>query len=35
MAQACQAGRSAFRSGRLPLRPEASPSSPTAGLVGS
>jgi thiazole synthase len=35
MAQACQAGRSAFRAGRLPLRPEASPSSPTSGRVGS
>ena len=35
MAQACQAGRSAFRAGRLPLRPAASPSSPTSGLVGT
>ena len=35
MAQACQAGRSAFRAGRLPLRTAASPSSPTTGRVGS
>ena len=35
MAQACEAGRTAFRAGRLPLRPDASPSSPTTGRVGS
>jgi thiazole synthase len=35
MAQACEAGRSAFKAGRLPMRAQASPSSPTTGLVGS
>lgn len=35
MAQACEAGRSAFKAGRLPMRAGASPSSPTTGLVGS
>jgi thiazole synthase len=35
MAQACQAGRSAFRAGRLPLRTAASASSPTSGRVGT
>jgi thiazole synthase len=35
MAQACEAGRSAFKAGRLPIRVGASPSSPTTGLVGS
>jgi thiazole synthase len=35
MAQACQAGRAAFRAGRLPLRPEARASSPSTGRVGS
>jgi thiazole synthase len=35
MAQACQAGRSAYRAGRLPLRQAASPSSPTSGRVGT
>ena len=34
MAQACEAGRSAFRAGRLPRRAEASPSSPSQGRVG-
>jgi thiazole synthase len=35
MALACEAGRSAYRAGRLPVRSEASPSSPTAGRIGS
>jgi thiazole synthase len=35
MAQACSAGRTAFRAGRLPIRASASPSSPTAGRVGT
>jgi thiazole synthase len=35
MGQACEAGRSAHRAGRLPARAEASPSSPTTGRVGS
>ncbi len=35
MAMACQAGRTAFHAGRLPVRPEASASSPTTGRVGS
>lgn len=35
MAQACQAGRMAFQAGRLPRRPQASPSSPGQGCVGS
>jgi thiazole synthase len=35
MAQACEAGRAAFRAGRLPIRPDASPSSPRAGRVGT
>lgn len=35
MAQACEAGRAAFCSGRLPVRPSASPSSPLEGRLGS
>jgi thiazole synthase len=35
MAQACEAGRAAFRSGRLPVRASASPSSPLEGRLGS
>jgi thiazole synthase len=35
MAQACEAGRAAFRAGRLPMRPDANPSSPRGGRVGS
>ena len=35
MALACEAGRSAFKAGRLPLRAEASPSSPTGGRLGT
>jgi thiazole synthase len=35
MAQACSAGRTAFRAGRLPIRSSASPSSPTAGRIGT
>ncbi len=35
MAKAVQAGREAFLAGRLPRRSEASPSSPTSGLVNS
>ena len=35
MAMACEAGRSAYRAGRLPVRAQASPSSPTAGRIGS
>ena len=35
MAQACEAGRTAFRAGRLPVRPDASPSSPSGGRVGT
>jgi thiazole synthase len=35
MAQACQAGRSAYVAGRLPARPAASPSSPVRGRVGT
>jgi thiazole synthase len=35
MAQACEAGRRALLAGRLPMRPQASPSSPTTGRVGS
>jgi thiazole synthase len=35
MAQACSAGRTAFRAGRLPIRTSASPSSPTAGRIGT
>jgi thiazole synthase len=35
MAMACQAGRSAFQAGRLPVRPQASASSPLQGRVGS
>jgi thiazole synthase len=35
MAQACSAGRTAFRAGRLPIRASASPSSPTAGRIGT
>jgi thiazole synthase len=34
MAQACLAGRSALRAGRLPRRQQASPSSPELGRVG-
>jgi len=34
MAMATEAGRVAFRAGRLPVRPEASPSSPSQGRVG-
>ncbi|MFM7315277.1 MAG: thiazole synthase, partial [Cyanobium sp.] len=34
MGQATVAGRTAFRAGRLPVRPEASPSSPSQGRVG-
>ena len=35
MAMACQSGRTAFRVGRLPVRAQASPSSPSLGRVGS
>ena len=35
MALAAEAGRSALKAGRLPVRAEASPSSPTSGKVGS
>jgi thiazole synthase len=35
MAQACEAGRTAFHAGRLPVRPDASPSSPTGGRIGT
>ncbi|MFM9089999.1 MAG: thiazole synthase, partial [Cyanobium sp.] len=35
MAQACEAGRSALRAGRLPMRSAARASSPTTGLVGT
>ena len=35
MAMACEAGRTAFHAGRLPIRTEASPSSPTSGRVGT
>jgi thiazole synthase len=35
MAMACEAGRSARLAGRLPIRAEASPSSPTSGRIGS
>ena len=35
MAMACEAGRAAFQAGRLPVRPDASASSPTSGRVGS
>ncbi len=35
MAQACSAGRTAFRAGRLPIRASASASSPTAGRIGT
>jgi thiazole synthase len=35
MALACEAGRAALRAGRLPVRPEASPSSPLRGRVGT
>ena len=35
MALACEAGRSAYRAGRLPVRAQASPSSPTSGRIGS
>jgi len=35
MAQATEAGRTAFLAGRLPVRAQASPSSPTSGVVGA
>ena len=35
MAMACEAGRTAFHAGRLPIRGEANPSSPTGGRVGT
>ncbi|MCS5697582.1 thiazole synthase [Cyanobium sp. FGCU-52] len=35
MALACEAGRAALQAGRLPVRPEASPSSPLRGRVGT
>ncbi|CAK6698725.1 Thiazole synthase [Cyanobium usitatum str. Tous] len=35
MAMACEAGRSAFQAGRLPIRANANPSSPEVGRVGS
>ncbi|NDG75351.1 MAG: thiazole synthase, partial [Synechococcaceae bacterium WB8_1B_136] len=35
MAQACEAGRTAFHAGRLPVRVDASPSSPTTGRIGT
>ena len=35
MALAAEAGRQAFLAGRLPVRPDASPSSPTQGRIGS
>jgi thiazole synthase len=35
MAMACEAGRSAFHAGRLPIRSNANPSSPEVGRVGS
>jgi thiazole synthase len=35
MALACEAGRTALLAGRLPLRAEASPSSPRQGRLGS
>jgi thiazole synthase len=35
MAMACEAGRTAFHAGRLPVRGEANPSSPLAGRVGT
>jgi len=35
MALAAEAGRCALKAGRLPIRAEASPSSPTGGLIGS
>lgn len=35
MAMAAEAGRSAFLAGRLPMRAEASPSSPTTGKIGA
>ncbi|MCX5926050.1 MAG: thiazole synthase [Cyanobium sp. LacPavin_0920_WC12_MAG_63_22] len=35
MAMACEAGRSAFHAGRLPIRTNANPSSPQVGRVGS
>ena len=35
MAQACEAGRTAFRAGRLPVRAEASASSPREGRLGA
>jgi len=35
MALATEAGRTAFQAGRLPIRPQASPSSPTSGRIGT
>ncbi len=35
MALACEAGRTAYKAGRLPIRPEANASSPQSGRVGS
>ena len=35
MAMAAEAGRMAFQAGRLPIRPQASPSSPTGGRIGT
>ena len=35
MAMACQAGRTAYGAGRLPVRPQASASSPSGGRVGT
>jgi thiazole synthase len=35
MALATEAGRAAFHAGRLPVRGEASPSSPSQGRVGA
>jgi thiazole synthase len=35
MALAAEAGRTAFQAGRLPVRAQASPSSPTGGRVGA
>ena len=35
MAQACEAGRSAYRAGRLPIRAEANASSPLSGRIGT
>ena len=35
MAMACEAGRTAYRAGRLPIRADASASSPLQGRLGS